>query len=67
MKKYWILFIVLVGLGVWTLLPIPGASKECYLGYYAHCSFTPISTLICFVLAGIVYWRGRRKAKEATK
>ena len=27
------------------------ASKPCYLGYYAYCSFTPFSTLILFTLA----------------
>ncbi len=27
------------------------ASKPCYLGYYAHCSFTPYSTLILFTMA----------------
>ena len=42
--------------GVMTLLPDSGASKPSYLGYYAHCSFTPFSTIILFVLAagGIV-------------
>ncbi|MGJ8455699.1 hypothetical protein ACSFC1_10375 [Pseudothermotoga sp. U03pept] len=66
-KKHWIMFIVWIGLGVWTLLPIPGASKPCLIGYYAHCTFTPISTVMCFVAAAIVYWRGRRKGKETTK
>jgi hypothetical protein len=36
-----------------TLLPQAEASKACLLGYYAHCSFTPISTLICIALAAI--------------
>lgn len=33
--------------GILTLIP-DEASKPCYLGYYAHCSFTPFSTLILF-------------------
>ncbi|NVM36495.1 MAG: hypothetical protein HWN81_12940 [Candidatus Lokiarchaeota archaeon] len=33
--------------GIMTLIP-DEASKPCYLGYYAHCSFTPYSTLILF-------------------
>ena len=37
-------------LGVMTLLP-DEASKPCYLGYYAHCSFTPYSTIILFSMA----------------
>ena len=41
--------------GVITLLP-DEASKPCYLGYYAHCSFTPFSTIILFsmVLVGVI-------------
>jgi len=36
--------------GIITLIP-DEASKPCYLGYYAHCSFTPYSTLILCVMA----------------
>ncbi|MFX1500579.1 MAG: hypothetical protein ACFFDH_06385 [Promethearchaeota archaeon] len=36
--------------GIMTLIP-DEASKPCYLGYYAHCSFTPYSTLILFAMA----------------
>ncbi|MFX0032842.1 MAG: hypothetical protein ACFE8E_05015 [Candidatus Hodarchaeota archaeon] len=36
--------------GIITLLP-DEASKPCYLGYYAHCSFTPFSTIILFAMA----------------
>ncbi|MFX0002791.1 MAG: hypothetical protein ACFE9C_03220 [Candidatus Hodarchaeota archaeon] len=35
--------------GIITLIP-DEASKLCYLGYYAHCSFTPYSTLILFAM-----------------
>ena len=35
--------------GIMTLMP-DEASKPCYLGYYAHCSFTPYSTLILFAM-----------------
>ena len=33
-----------------TIIPDSQASKECMLGYYAHCSFTPISTIILIFL-----------------
>ena len=36
--------------GIMTLIPNE-AGKPCYLGYYAHCSFTPYSTLILFAMA----------------
>lgn len=39
-----------VSAGIMTLIP-DEASKPCYLGYYAHCSFTPYSTLILFAMA----------------
>jgi len=38
--------------GFITLIP-DEASKPCYLGYYAHCSFTPFSTLILFTMTVI--------------
>jgi len=57
---YWIGIVAFIALGISTLIPAP-ASKLSLLGYYAHCSFTPVSTLICFVVAGIIYWLGKRK------
>ena len=59
---YWVGFIVAVLLEVLTLIPAP-ASKPSLLGYYAHCSFTPISTIILWIVAGIIYWLGRRGGK----
>ena len=35
-----------------TLMPQASASKACLLGYEAHCTFTPISTVICVLMAG---------------
>lgn len=34
-----------------TLIPHPSASRECILGYKAHCSFAPISTVLCLGLS----------------
>ena len=34
-----------------TLFPQATASKLCGLGYPAHCSFAPWSTLLCLLLA----------------
>jgi Na+-transporting NADH:ubiquinone oxidoreductase subunit NqrB len=67
MKWYWRLLVAIFALlGVWTLVPEP-ASKACLLGYYAHCTFTPISTIICWVIAGVCYQLGRRATKKARK
>ena len=47
--------------GVATVIPAP-ASRPCLLGYYAHCSYTPYSTLICLAIAGFLYWIGKRRS-----
>jgi quinol-cytochrome oxidoreductase complex cytochrome b subunit len=60
---YWLFIIIFILLGIWTLIPSP-ASKPCLLGYYAHCSFSPISTIICFIISGIFYWLGKRAEKK---
>jgi flagellar biosynthesis protein FliQ len=39
-----------ISAGIMTIIP-DEASKLCYLGYYAHCSFTPYSTIILFAMA----------------
>jgi hypothetical protein len=63
MEWYWWLAVaVFAVLGIWTLIPAQ-ASRPCLLGYYAHCSFTPVSTLICWAIAGIIYWLGRRRGR----
>jgi len=53
---------VAIILGASTLIPAP-ASKPSLLGYYAHCSFTPITTIILWIIAGVIYWFGKRKEK----
>ncbi len=39
----------LIYAAVRTALPSEKASKLCLLGYKAHCTFTPISTVICII------------------
>jgi len=60
--KWKILSVFSAVMGVWTVVPAP-ASKSCLLGYYAHCSFTPIGTIICLVISGAFLWIGRRREK----
>ena len=60
MKWYKAIIIIAVLAGVSTLIPA-SASKPCYLGYYAHCTFTPISTIICWGFAWGIY---RSKLKK---
>jgi len=67
MKKvrwyYLLLTAVFIILGIWTLIPAP-ASKPCLIGYYSHCSFTPASTIICWIIAGVFYWIGKKRAAK---
>ena len=54
------LTIILTLAAVSTLIPQASASKPCLLGYKAHCTFTPIGTIICLVLAaGVCRLRSR--------
>jgi uncharacterized membrane protein YozB (DUF420 family) len=52
-KIFLIITIVFVLAGILTLLPIGNPSEKNMLGYMSHCSFAPVSTLICFILAGV--------------
>jgi len=60
MKWYWAGIIIAVLAGISTLIPA-SASKVCFLGYYAHCSYTPISTIICWAIALGIYWLKLKK------
>lgn len=44
-------FIASVVSTVITIIPDSSASKACMLGYKAHCSFTPVSTIILAIMA----------------
>jgi len=62
---YWLLVVIFFLLGILTLIPAP-ASKPCLLGYYAHCTFMPVSTIICWIIAGLCYWVGKRRGAKKT-
>ena len=51
---------------VLTMMPISYAYKECMLGYRAHCTLTPISTILCILFAVIAYVVGQRLFTEAS-
>ena len=57
---------ILLALGaVLTVMPVSCAYKECMLGYKAHCTLTPISTILCIVFAAITFVVGQRLLTEA--
>ena len=67
-KKGYALFlvitIILTLLAISTLIPDEGASKTCYFGYNAHCSFTPFSTIILLLLTAACCALRKRKYTE---
>lgn len=68
-KGYGLLMVltVILTLGtISTLLPQAGASKECYMGYFAHCSFTPISTVLMALLVAVSCRIRKKKYTEET-
>ena len=47
----WLIITIIFSLATLSsLVPQASASKACYLGYYTHCTFTPISTVICLLI-----------------
>lgn len=67
-KKGYGIFLILTILftlaAISTLLPQASVSKSCLLGYKAHCSFTPISTIICVLLTGLICKIRKKKFTE---
>ena len=62
-KGYWFLFsltLFFTLLAISTIIPSERASKVCMIGYKAHCTFTPISTIICAIPAGLVCFVRKR-------
>lgn len=62
-KRWWVAFWIVLALAVSTVIPVPYASKTCFLGYKSHCPFAPVSTVISGAVAGVIYWQGRKKGK----
>jgi hypothetical protein len=56
---------ILMVLGaVLTMMPISYAYKECMLGYKAHCTLTPVSTILCVIFAAITWMTMNRTFTE---
>ncbi|MCD4833993.1 MAG: hypothetical protein K8R31_09375 [Bacteroidales bacterium] len=62
-KGYWLLFILTIVFtlaALSTVIPSESASKLCMIGYKAHCTYTPISTIICIIPAGVTCFIRKR-------
>jgi hypothetical protein len=66
-KTYYILLattILSVLAAISTLIPDGSASEDSLLGYRAHCPFSPASTVICLLIAGVsCIVRARRRRR----
>jgi len=65
-KLSFVVSLILAVLAIVTLIPDASAGKDCLLGYRAHCSFAPVSTLILAGLAAVncSYRKRRLKVPE---
>ena len=62
-KGYWALLVLTMLFTICalsTILPSERVDEVCMLGYKAHCSFTPVSTILCFGLAGLTCFIRKR-------
>ena len=55
-----IMVIAWISFAIITVIPDSTASKVCYLGYYAHCSFTPYGTVISIVGVALTIFIARK-------
>lgn len=55
-----VMIIAWISSAAMTVIPDSSASKDSYLGYRAHCSFTPYSTLISVLGAASTYLIARK-------
>jgi hypothetical protein len=59
---YWLVIAILIVLGISTFVPAPGSPSN-LLGYSSVDPFAPISGLLLWIIAGAIYWLGKRKEK----
>ena len=60
---YWLVVAVLVVLGISTMVPMSGYAKN-LIGYSSLDPFAPISGILLWIIAGGIYWFGKRKEKQ---
>jgi len=60
---YWLIIAILVVVGISTLIPAPGSPTN-LIGYSSVDPAAPISGIILWVIAGTIYWFGKREEKK---
>jgi hypothetical protein len=59
---YWLVIAILVAVGISTFIPASGPKN--LIGYSSVDPFAPVSGIILWVAAGLVFWLGKRKEKK---
>ena len=59
---YWLVIAVLVVVGISTFIPTPGPKN--LIGYSSVDPFAPISGIVLWVIAVVVFWLGKREEKK---
>jgi len=59
---YWLVTAILVVLGISTLVPVSGPKN--LIGYSSLDPFAPISAILLWIIAGAIYWLGKKNEKK---
>ena len=59
---YWLVIAILVVVGISTFIPVSGPKN--LIGYSSVDPFAPISGIILWVIAVVVFWLGKREEKK---
>ena len=59
---YWLIIAILVIVGISTFIPAPGPKN--LIGYSSVDPFAPISGVVLWAVAALVFWFGRRNEKK---
>jgi len=59
---YWLIIAILVIVGISTFIPAPGPKN--LIGYSSVDPFAPISGVVLWAIAALVFWFGKRNEKK---
>lgn len=68
-KNYFLIIsaVIITILGIIIVLPIGNTDDDCFLGYRAFCPYTPLSTIIMFLIAAFMFYYAFKSVNYKTK
>ncbi len=60
---YWLVIAILAVVGISTFVPAPGSPSN-LVGYSSFDPFAPISGIVLWIIAGAIYWFGKKNEKK---